>query len=69
MDKIVSQAKTIELINANIILKKDLDRDINDLSDFWMIAPKKDLLEKDGVFGNYWVITKNSTASNSTYEL
>ena len=69
MDKIVARANTIELINANIILKKDLDRDINDLSNFWMIGSKKDILEKDGLFGNYWVITKNSTTSDSTYEL
>ena len=69
MDKIVSHAKSIELINSSLINKRDLDKDINDLSVFWTIAPIDDLLKVGGLFSNYWVITKKSSSSGSSYEL
>jgi hypothetical protein len=68
LEKIVSHAKSVELINSSLINKRDLDKDINDLSVFWIIAPINDLLKRGGLFSNYWVITKKSNLSSS-YEL
>jgi hypothetical protein len=69
MDMIVANAHSVNLINSNMIKKNDLDQNTNETAMFWTFAPKNELLSNDGIFGNYWVITKNTTGSNSTYEL
>lgn len=69
MEKIVANAQSVNLINSNMVKKNDLDQNINETAMFWTFAPKNDLLSNDGIFGNYWVITKNTNGSSSDYEL
>ena len=69
IDKILAYQKSIELINSSIINKNNLDREINDLSNFWTITSKSNLLKRDGIFSNYWIITKNFNNFNSSYDL
>jgi hypothetical protein len=69
MEKIIAHAQSVDIINTKMIKKNDLDQTTNETALFWTFSPKNDLLSNDGIFGNYWVITKNSQDANATYEL
>jgi len=58
----------VEIMNKEIIGKGDLPREQNEIGSMWSLYSKSNLLASDGVFGNYWVITKNSSGGSSEYE-
>ena len=68
MSHFLDSARSIEIINSNLIKKEDLGIEHIQIGSLWDISLIQNLLSKDGVFSNYWVITKN-IGVQSSYEL
>jgi len=69
MDSVFEElVKCIKEINSGLIPARDLPAEQNSVGSMWKIYPKDNLLARDGVFGNYWVIIKNTSDSSSDYQ-